>query len=202
MVTAIGGDALDPRTFGCPCDGIHDDLPGWLAMMATVPIAGAATVALPNSNMFFSDDLFINRNLKIRGNAGGGETGGSNILMPAGKSVYMDNAAVNAARGGDGGSAEFFEFTNVTIYSAMMMWTQANDPSSTGGGGPAFGHNTGPVGLNTYAIGGTILSPMGGQRVDATFYGLGHVMARGHVANVTCFNPRHLCRYDTRRDSE
>jgi hypothetical protein len=166
---------LDPNDFGCIGDGVHDDLPAWKAMLASISITAGARIKCRVATYYFSDNLYINRQVRIVGNAGGvNGFGGTTFLFPAGRGCYLDNAKVNAARGGDGGSADFCQITDVTFASTVMMFWAANG-SNPGGGAQAAEFLGNPYTKNT-----------GGQRVDATPYALGNVMCRGSVNNTVC----------------
>src|SRR5437016_13893967 len=77
--------AYDPRSFGCPWDGIHDDTPGWVAMMNAIAETQYAMVVLPpglgyfagsagggsNGSVFNQTKVPIKRHVHIVGNGGG-----------------------------------------------------------------------------------------------------------------------------------
>jgi hypothetical protein len=60
---------LDPRDFGCPWDGVNDDLPGLQAMLAAIPATRqrSTRVELPKGQGYCSDFWRINRNVDISG---------------------------------------------------------------------------------------------------------------------------------------
>lgn len=62
----------NPKSYGCPWDGVHDDLPGWQAMIAEIPfkVSTPVVIQLPPGQGYFSDFLEISRCLIIRGQGG------------------------------------------------------------------------------------------------------------------------------------
>jgi hypothetical protein len=70
---AVADYVLDPRDFGCPWDGVNDDLPGLDAMISSIPASrGHRTVVqLPKGEGYCSDDWHIYRNVEIRGHGTG-----------------------------------------------------------------------------------------------------------------------------------
>ncbi len=62
----------NPKDYGCPWDGVHDDLPGWQAMIAAIPFTDSVPVViqLPPGQAYFSDFLEISHALIIRGQGG------------------------------------------------------------------------------------------------------------------------------------
>lgn len=72
----VGGDdprldgILDPRDYGCPWDGVGDDLPGLQALLASIPAdrVRPVRVQLPPGQGYCSGDLHINRPVEIIGN--------------------------------------------------------------------------------------------------------------------------------------
>ncbi len=63
---AVGSFSPTDPAYGCPWDGIHDDLPGWTTMMAAIPDLGA-TIYLPPGTGYFSGKVVINKPVDIRG---------------------------------------------------------------------------------------------------------------------------------------
>lgn len=117
---------LNPKNFGCPWDGIHDDLPGFSAMLASLPkvvtnlgggtSVGGAKIYLPSGIGYFSDNLLINRTVEIVGAAGG--EGGTNSTMSfaAGKGIWFQNYNTSA----DGAGSGFASIKRVTLASTRM----------------------------------------------------------------------------------
>lgn len=64
-----GPPALDPRDFGCPWDGVGDDLPGLEALLASIPSdqVRPVRVLLPPGEGYCSDNLHINRPVEFVG---------------------------------------------------------------------------------------------------------------------------------------
>jgi hypothetical protein len=96
----------NPKAYGCPWDGIHDDLPGWDLMMAAIPIpqtAGSVRIDLPWGLGYFSGDVHITRYVHIEGRGGGADPlarGSGFKLAPLAKVVFD-----NYISSGGGGSA-------------------------------------------------------------------------------------------------
>ncbi len=84
--------SYNPRSFGCPWDGVHDDLPGWNLMMASVPAHGA-TINLPLGMGYFSDNLHLNKSVSIEGQ-GSSDFHPCGFTFPAGKGMYCNGNAV------------------------------------------------------------------------------------------------------------
>ena len=61
--------ALDPRDFGCPWDGVGDDLPGLQALIASIPSTQVRPVRiqLPAGQGYCSGNLRVNRPVEIVG---------------------------------------------------------------------------------------------------------------------------------------
>jgi hypothetical protein len=161
---------LNPKDFGCPWDSIHDDLPGWTAMMNSIPdnYSGVRRIILPAGFGFFSDHIRINKPVHIEGQSGGDWFINGGFYLPPGKNIFVDCAAI----GDTIHDASWTKFSHVSFASTLMQWQ--TDLGSFG----EFGIGQG------YVTQGFYKSP---QRVDATFFEKGTVTARGAVNNTTCF---------------
>ncbi len=60
---------LDPRDFGCPWNGVDDDLPGLILLQQAIPYnrARATVVQLPKGEGYCSDNLELFRKLHVKG---------------------------------------------------------------------------------------------------------------------------------------
>ncbi len=68
-VTILVDLPLDPRDFGCPWNGVDDDLPGLVTMLNAIPVnrVRRTVVHLPKGMGYCSDFFRINRNVEIVG---------------------------------------------------------------------------------------------------------------------------------------
>ncbi len=76
-VNVIEDLPLDPRDFGCPWNGVDDDLPGLIALQQSIPGERTRTtrVALPKGEAWLSDNLEIFRRLAFVGHGHAVQTG-------------------------------------------------------------------------------------------------------------------------------
>lgn len=72
MATSDRISAIDPRDYGCPWNGVDDDLPGFQAMLASIDNNNSSTVIqVPTGLGYFSDDIHISRSIDVVGIGGG-----------------------------------------------------------------------------------------------------------------------------------
>jgi hypothetical protein len=69
----IHEQAMDPRDFGCVCDGVTDDQPALEAMISSLPAGNLfpATIRLPKGWIYCGDNLNVERPVRIIGEGGG-----------------------------------------------------------------------------------------------------------------------------------
>ncbi len=111
--------SYDPRTFGCPWDGIHDDTPGWNAMMAAIPKTSGARIDLPPGMGYFASDCAIKRYVHIHGRGGGsGQDPLSGIRLAPLRKIDFQGALLSD----DGGAAVgvHFEFVDVLTKAVIV----------------------------------------------------------------------------------
>ncbi len=120
---------FDPRDYGCPWDGIHDDLPGLNAMMAAaIALRGnkAKVVHFPEGRGYCSDNLHITNTFYFRGQSGsffdtiGATAVQQGIIFAPLKGIILDNYYTcpdyPASNGSDGTILENFSlFSTICI---------------------------------------------------------------------------------------
>lgn len=106
--------------FNCPWDGVHDDRPGFLAMLAALPVTGAV-VDLPPGPGYFSDNVRNTKQVHFRGRFGGTDYAssklGTSFVFPAGKGFYNDAAAISS----DGNVASYSKFEHISFISQLLI---------------------------------------------------------------------------------
>ncbi len=96
-VTILVDLPLDPRDFGCPWDGVNDDLPGLLAMLQAIPTTRTrpTQVRLPKGMGYCSGNLRINRVVNIVGHGRAYQAGNAianGLKFPPLRGVIFDGA--------------------------------------------------------------------------------------------------------------
>ncbi len=150
----------DPLDYGCPWDGVHDDLPGFLAMIDDMPAGEQPVIVhLPYGRSYFSDNLRIKRALDIRGHAGGYNDANGSLALNGMRFAplkgiifesYYTTDDYPVSLGAQGARLE-----GVTIESTQVIVMQ-----------PVLGHGAGHKMLDTSTS----------IRVASTFYELGEVV--------------------------
>lgn len=108
---------LNPKDFGCPWDGINDDLPGLQAMHDSISIGHAARVVLPVGMGYCSDNFRCQRAITWAGNGGGNDGLGSGINFAPNKNFFLDNYYT---AGQTGAVSDYSRFHNISITSNRM----------------------------------------------------------------------------------
>ncbi len=123
MLLTAPHHTYNPKTFGCPWDGIHDDLPGFEAMMLAIPDVGGR-IDLPPGMGYFSDNLNINKPVKIYGHGGGTTVFTSGFTFPAGKGMYCNGYYVTTAGTSefDGGAIHDCSFQSQCLIYGDQAW--------------------------------------------------------------------------------
>jgi hypothetical protein len=141
----IHGGVYDPRDFGCPWDGIHDDLPGLDAMMAV--INGTKTsdgllfdhtpahIQLPRGKGYCSDNWHIAHPVHVIGHGWGHDDALSELengikFAPL-KGIIVDSYYTQADYP-DGMAGEGSLFRDVSIVSTQAIMTDPDVGSSRG----------------------------------------------------------------------
>ncbi len=134
-VTCIVDLPLDPRDFGCPWDGVEDDLPGLILMQQCIPAStgGRTTkVQIPKAQGWISDNLEIFRKIVWLGygqsyqnaTAGLNQTLINGLRVPPLKGfiIHGETSAADIADSGGVGNAHNTRFSgvNVTCQSAIV----------------------------------------------------------------------------------
>ena len=142
-VREITGKVYDPRDYGCPWDGIHDDLPGLDAMMSEMTLVtndATARIQLPRGTGYCSDTWRITRPVIIEGHGWGLNdvivgTTNSGIRFPTLKAgIQADYLFTKLVTPGFGASAACSTFTNFNIRSTQGVVTNG----AVGGAGRAL----------------------------------------------------------------
>ncbi len=175
---------FDPLDYGCPWDGIHDDLPGLEAMLTACYALGIGpkVIHLPPGRGYCSDNLHIQGAITIRGHGGAfyDVTGASvnGIRFAPGKSLILDSywtcPGYPDRQGADGSRCEDF-----SIDSTQLV---VSDP--VGGLGRALKCLDTSVdirGSSTYYAKGRVVLAAGGAGSGAQIDYLNEGGARGGV---------------------
>lgn len=119
--------ALNPKNFGCPWDGVHDDYPGLKAMIDSIPVNACARIELPPGMGYVSQTWRISRAVHIRGAAGAtnailagiyGAAGGSGISSAPGVTAIQFDGYYQTA---DGGTAAYSTIEDVDLVSHSLV---------------------------------------------------------------------------------
>jgi hypothetical protein len=126
---------LSPKDW-CPWDGIHDDLPGFNAMLATIAPRGpfTALIELPYGMGYFSDDLIISATVQIEGRNGGDRSFTSGFKFAPGKGLFLLGYF---EAGSTGAIADSTKINNVSFQSQLLMPFYTLDSSGAAGDGIA-----------------------------------------------------------------
>ncbi len=121
--------AWDPRSFRCPWNGVDDDLPGLLRMLAAMPSATAHPnpiyVQLPPGQGYCSDDLRIGRAIRFIGHGRHytrSDYPGNRIKFPPLRGLIFDGYDTSESYPA-GGGADFAGLFNLEISSTQAVVT-------------------------------------------------------------------------------
>jgi hypothetical protein len=113
--------AFAPFQWGAPWDGLHDDLPSWKAMLAAIPSDGAR-IDLPPGMGYFSDNLHLNKPVRIYGRAGGNNKQASGFIFPAGRGIFCNGTNVVTPPATQGSDAfDYGGLHDVNIVSQLLI---------------------------------------------------------------------------------
>lgn len=119
--SAVPTLAFDPRSFGCLWDNVHDDTPGWNAMMSAISaynVNVAAYIKLPVGYGYFASDVHVTRGVHIEGSGGGiNSISGSGFRFPPLRGMVFDCQGTS----GDGGTSEYSSMENFDIKSKTCI---------------------------------------------------------------------------------
>ncbi len=108
----------NPQNYGCPWDGIHDDTPGWNAMMAAIPKTSSARIDLPPGMGYFANDCKIKRYVHIHGRGGGsGQDPNSGIRLAPLRKIDFQGALLSD----DGGISQGSHFEFVDVFTKAVI---------------------------------------------------------------------------------
>jgi hypothetical protein len=127
-VTMLVDLPLDPRDFGCPWDGVSDDLPGLQAMLAAIPATRSrrTVVKLPKGQGYCSGSLRINRNVDIIGHGrvySGPDAGHNGIKFPPLRGIILDGAFTSSSY--PNANADFARLRDMSILGTQAVVTGA-----------------------------------------------------------------------------
>jgi len=128
------GKVYDPRDFGCPWDGIHDDLPGLNAMMAAINEAfdanglidhSPAHIQLPRGKGYCSDSWHINHPVHVIGHGWGVDDTLSELangirFAPLRAGIIVDSAVTLVDGHGIPGAGSNFRDLSLTSTQAIV----------------------------------------------------------------------------------
>lgn len=119
-----GGVSIKPGWYGCPCNGVDDDYTGFRALLDSLPAVASTggqvsyTVELPVANMWMSQDLHIDRLVRIigSGQAGGDHNPGTVISFAPGHGIIFEDTKTSSDTSTSSGS----HFEQVTLQSKQL----------------------------------------------------------------------------------